>query len=125
MSTDYIALVRAYRGAPLKRVVLEVTPDALILASPTYFDLVRTARSKSTRWDRQSCFAWSDKEFERLSKIFASDYGTTDEAWSQMPLFQGQGLFQHVKPPPLKTPVLRELLEAYDLGGQGRTRRTE
>lgn len=92
MDTQHIALVRAYGGQPLKRVVVEAADDVLFIANQQYLDLIQSGHSKPIGCERRDCFAWNPVEFERLTKIYASEHCTTDDAWSEMPLFQGRGL---------------------------------
>lgn len=92
MDHAHIALVRAYDGEPLRRVVVAAGRDVLYVANPRYLDQVKTGRSKPVGFRRVDCFAWDEKAFETLSEAYATAGQTVTEAWIELLPFAGVAL---------------------------------
>lgn len=92
MDHAHIALVRAYDGEPLRRVVIAAETDVLYVADPRYLDQIKSGRSKPIGFRRVDCFAWDEKAFEALSEAYATAAQTVTEAWIALPPFVGTAL---------------------------------
>ncbi|GJE48237.1 nucleoside-diphosphate-sugar epimerase [Methylobacterium sp. PvP062] len=92
MDHAHLALVRAYDGEPLKRVILATGPDVLYVANPRFLDAIRTGRSQPIGFRPVDCYAWDEIAFERLSEAYAASGQTETDAWIALPPFAGSHL---------------------------------
>lgn len=95
MDHAHIALVRAYDGEPLERIIVGMGPDVLYVANPRFLDDVKRGRSKPVGFRRIDCFAWNQAAFEALSEAYATSGQTLPEAWIKLPPFGGAVLKIH------------------------------
>jgi hypothetical protein len=86
---DSVAIVRAYDGRPLKRIVVDQYRDVWYIANPRYLDEIRSGKCKPIGFRRTTCFAWDAAAFERLERIYAATGTTQDTDWIPLPMFQG------------------------------------
>lgn len=90
MQVQHVVLVRAFEGQPLRRILVEESPDILYVANPRYLGEVQDGHSRPIGFYRRDCFAWDEDAFERLAKSYAAEKRTRPEAWSGMPPFDGR-----------------------------------
>lgn len=92
MDPAHLALVRAYDGEPLKRVIVATGTDVFYVANPKSLDAIRTGRSQPIGFRRIDCYAWDEVAFEKLSEAYAASGQTETDAWLALPPFAGSAL---------------------------------
>jgi hypothetical protein len=92
MDDLHLALVRAYDGEPLKRVVIGAGPDVFYVANPSYLDAIKHGRSQPIGFRRVDCFAWDETAYETLCEAYTTAGKTEAEAWISLPPFRGTAL---------------------------------
>ncbi|WP_449410673.1 hypothetical protein [Methylobacterium komagatae] len=92
MADPHLALIRAYDGEPLKRVVVHEGRDCYYVANPKLIDVILQGTSGPIGFRRHDCFSWNANAFERLAELYATQGHTDHEAWIGLPPFTGRPL---------------------------------
>lgn len=92
MSTAYLAhtaLVRAYDGEPLQRLIVAAKQDVLYVLNPRLIEEYKNDLTRPIGFRRLDCFAWNDQAFQDLSVAYKATGRTDEQVWIELPPFAG------------------------------------
>lgn len=76
-----IVIARAYRGEPLKRIVVGTSGNCVYIANPATIDAVESGKSSPIGFPGEDVFLFNSKAYEALRAEWERRQATDPELW--------------------------------------------
>jgi hypothetical protein len=83
-------IVRAFKGEPLQRVVLDAYDTRVVVAHPDLLDRVKSGESSPLTVPRTDVFAFDPDAFQRLSSEWRENGATDARSWRGLAPWAGR-----------------------------------